>query len=131
MLPFNLYVYTRLAFDYDVVHQVQWGMLFTSIFIIIFAIGAGFYASYHYDNHDFNLNANRLGNFAGAALVVFSLIMANSHSEYQLWDRDFTYYFGIAGPCVIGLLVATGVTTGLCLMMPERVTVSIECCYQK
>ena len=131
MLPFNLYVYTRLAYDYDVVHQVQWGMLFTSIFIIIFAIGAGFYASYHYDNHDFNLNANRLGNFAGAALVVFSLIMSNSHSEYQLWDRDWKFYLGIAAPCIIGLLVATGVTTGLWLLAPERVTVSIECCYQK
>lgn len=130
MLPFNLYVYTRLAYHYDVVHNVEWAQLFTSIFIVIFAIAAGFCASYHYDDHDFNQNANRLGNFAGAALVVFSLIMANSNSEYQLWDRDWKFYFGVGAPCIMGLLIATGATTYLWLLAPERVTVSIECCYQ-
>lgn len=130
MMPFNLYVYTRLAYDYDVVHQVEWGKLFGSIFIVIIAIGAGFYASYHFDSHDFNLNANRLGNFAGAALVVFSLIMSNSNSDYQLWDRDWQFYFGVGAPCILGLVISTGITTGLWLLAPERVTVSIECCYQ-
>lgn len=130
MLPFNLYVYSHLTYEEDIMQEIEWGALFLSILIVIFAIGMGFYASYHYASHEFNLNANRLGNFAGVLLVIFSLIMSNSNSEYQLWDRDWTFYFGVAAPCVLGLVIATAVSTGLWLLTPERVTVSIECCYQ-
>lgn len=130
MMPFNLYVYTHFAYDKDILHQIQWGSLFLSIFIVILAIGLGFLASYHFRSHDFNLNANRLGNFAGFALVIFSLIMSNSNAEYQLWDRDWGFYLGVAAPCVLGLVIANGITTGLWLLAPERMTVSIECCYQ-
>lgn len=127
MLPFNLYVYSHLTYEDDIMKQIQWGALFFSIFIVIVAIGLGFYASYHYHSHEFNHNANRLGNFSGVLLVIFSLIMSNSNSQYQLWDRDWSFYFGVAAPCVLGLVIATAVSTGLWLLKPERVTVSIEC----
>lgn len=130
MLPFNLYVYTHFTYEEDVLYQIQWRSLILSILLVIAAIGLGFLASYHYNSHDFNLNANRLGNFAGVALVIYSLVMSNSNSEYQLWDRDWGFYLGVAAPCFLGLIIANGISTGLCLLAPERVTVSIECCYQ-
>jgi hypothetical protein len=54
-----------------------------------------------------------------------------SHSRAFLSrDRDSSFYFGVAGPCLVGLVLANIVTTVLRLQRPERVAVSIECCYQ-
>jgi hypothetical protein len=130
MLPFNLYVFTWLAYGHEIVQQINWVGLMGSIFMVIAAIGSGVFASSYFNSPEFNLKANRLGNFAGAALIVVSLIMANSNPDYQLWDRDWPFYFGVAMPCLLGLVVATGVTTCLCLQPPERVTVAIEVCFQ-
>jgi hypothetical protein len=130
MLPFNLYVFTWLAYGHEIVQQINWIGLMGSIFMVIAAIGSGVFASSYFNSPEFNLKANRLGNFAGAALIVVSLIMANSNPDYQLWDRDWPFYFGVAMPCLLGLVVATGVTTCLCLQPPERVTVAIEVCFQ-
>jgi len=98
MLPFNLYVYTYLTYEKEITKDIEWRSLYASIFIVIFAIIAGFFASYHFDNHDFNKKANRLGNFAGVVLIIYALIISNSSTEYQLWDRDWKFYLGVAMP---------------------------------
>ena len=57
--------------------------------------------------------------------------MTNTGSaDTKIWSRDWDFYVGVALPCLAGLLVANIVTTALNLLKPERVTVSVECCYQ-
>ena len=73
-----------------------------------------------------------MGNFAGIALVVFSATMSNSGGgdDAKIWERDWQFYVGVALPCVAGLVISNVITTMFGLKRPERVTVSIECCYQ-
>lgn len=47
-----------------------------------------------------------------------------------IWERDAKFYFGVAMPCVVALLLSNIMTTYAGLKKPERVTASIECCYQ-
>jgi len=130
MLPLNLLFYARFSFDDDVIGNLDWPALFISIGVVISAILLGLLASEKINSHNFNNNANRLGNFAGIALVVFSAYASSSDEDSALWSRDWTFYVGVSAPCVLGLLIANVVTTALQLKKPERVTVSIECCYQ-
>ncbi len=51
-------------------------------------------------------------------------------ADSRLWNREWKFYVGVALPCVLGLLFANIITSTLELKKPERVTVSIECCYQ-
>jgi len=69
---------------------------------------------------------------AGVALVLFSAVMSNSGSDSKLWNRSPKFYFGVAAPCILGLLIANVFTshTPMELKKPERVTTAIECCYQ-
>eukprot|EP00538_Stauroneis_constricta_P002632 CAMPEP_0119562810 /NCGR_PEP_ID=MMETSP1352-20130426/21638_1 /TAXON_ID=265584 /ORGANISM="Stauroneis constricta, Strain CCMP1120" /LENGTH=274 /DNA_ID=CAMNT_0007611299 /DNA_START=347 /DNA_END=1168 /DNA_ORIENTATION=- len=129
-LPVNLLIYAKMAYDDDVTASIDWNGLFFSLMIVISAIGLGLFASYHVNSHNFNLHANRLGNFSGIGLVLFSAILSNSDSDMQIWDRDWKFFVSVAAPCVLGLIVANLLTTGIALLRPERVTVSIECVYQ-
>jgi len=63
--------------------------------------------------------------------VVFSATMSNTGGgDARIWNRDWKFYVGVALPCVAGLAWANVLTTIFRLKRPERVTVSIECCYQ-
>lgn len=130
MLPINLLIYSKLAFDDDIVGSLDWKALFTSLFVVIGAIGFGLLASEKINSHNFNMHANRLGNFAGVALVVFSAVMSSSSENSRMWERPWKFYVGVSAPCVLGLLVANSLTSFLQLPKAERVTASIECCYQ-
>jgi predicted Na+-dependent transporter len=130
MLPLNLFIYARISYNDDIVSSLDWVALATALAIVIVAISSGLWASAHFHSHNFNLHANRLGNFAGVALVLFSAFMSNSDKDSRLWDRDWKFFVGVAFPCVAGLIIANLMSTGLGLLKPERVTVSIECCYQ-
>ena len=72
----------------------------------------------------------QLGNFAGICLVIFSGILSNSDSDSQLWERSWKFYVGVSAPCIVALIISNFVTTACGLLKPERVTVSIEGCYQ-
>ena len=62
---------------------------------------------------------------------MFSALMSNTGGEdYRIWNREWKFYVGVAIPCIAGLAVANIITTSFRLNKPERVTVSIECCYQ-
>lgn len=130
LLPFNLLMYARFAYGDDLADTLDWGSLAIALFLVIAAVCAGLYASALKNSLEFNLNANRLGNYAGLALIIFSAILTSSHKSARLWDRDASFYFGIAMPCVAALIVANFVTLALKLPNAEIVTISVESCYQ-
>lgn len=130
LLPANLLMYARFAYGDDLAETLDWESLAFAVLLVIAAVCAGLYASALMNSQTFNLNANRLGNYAGLILIIFSAIISNSHKSARLWDRDPSFYFGIAMPCVVALIVANVVTLVLRLPNAEIVTISIESCYQ-
>ena len=130
MLPLNLLFYTRFSYEDDVVSSLDWVSLFVALAVVISAIGLGLFASAKIRSHYFNKIANRCGNFAGLALVVFSATMSNTGGDSKLWEHHWTYYASVAAPCILGLIIANILTSFVQLAKPERVTVSVECCYQ-
>mmetsp|Transcript_16517 Transcript_16517/g.27486 ORF Transcript_16517/g.27486 Transcript_16517/m.27486 type:complete len:456 (-) Transcript_16517:183-1550(-) len=130
MLPLNLLLYTKYSYEDDVVSSLDWASLFTALAVVISAITLGLFASAKVKSHRFNKISNRCGNFSGLALVVFSAAMSNTGGDAKLWEHPWTYYVSVAAPCILGLIVANILTTFVGLKKPERVTTSIECCYQ-
>ena len=45
-------------------------------------------------------------------------------------DVTCEFYFGVAAPCITALVLSNLMTSHFDLKKPERVTSSIECCYQ-
>lgn len=130
-LPLNLVMYSRLTYDDDVVSQLNWGSLLTSLVVVMGAIAIGLVCSARVHSHRFNKVANKLGNVAGILLVVFSAVISSrGEGDSKIWNRSWHFYVGIALPCIFGLVIANIFTKSLRLIPPERVTVSIECCYQ-
>ena len=134
MLPFNLLIYTTLAYegaDEDVVQGIDWVALFVSLTIVILAISSGLFCSARVRSPVFNIYANRLGNLAGISLIVFSTILSTGRRSsggeetmgvVQLWTQRPLFYIGVATPCLIGLILANLATTFLLkLPSPERV----------
>mmetsp|Transcript_2712 Transcript_2712/g.3839 ORF Transcript_2712/g.3839 Transcript_2712/m.3839 type:complete len:310 (+) Transcript_2712:684-1613(+) len=131
MLPLNLLLYAKYSYEDDIVKNLDWASLFIALIVVIGAIGLGLFCSAKINSFKFNVIANKLGNFAGIALVIFSATMSNTGGgDARMWNRDAKFYFGVAAPCAIGLLISNIVSSMLKLKKPERVTVSIECCYQ-
>jgi predicted Na+-dependent transporter len=130
LLPFNLLMYARFAYGDDLADTLDWGSLAVALFVVIAAVCSGIYASALKNSHEFNLNANRLGNYAGLILIIFSAVLSSSHKNARLWDRDQSFYFGLAMPSIAALLVANAVTLVLKLPKAEVVTISVESCYQ-
>ena len=50
--------------------------------------------------------------------------------DTKLWNRSWKFYASAPMVILIGLTVSNVITTSLSMRKPERVTVSIECCYQ-
>lgn len=132
MLPLNLIFYSRYSYNDDVIAALDWASLFVALGIVIGAIALGLICSAKIHSHKFNNYANKVGNLAGIALVVFSATMSNQgkDGDNKIWNRDWQFYVGVAFPCVAGLFLSNVATTVFRLKKPERVTVSIECCYQ-
>jgi hypothetical protein len=130
MLPINLLIYTSGTYSNDVVKALDWFSLFLSLIVVIGGISAGVITSAWYNSTRFNLLANKLGNLAGIALVTFSAVVSSTGSESSLWSQDAVFYIGVAAPCLFGLLIATYLSTRFQLDKPERVSVSVESCYQ-
>jgi predicted Na+-dependent transporter len=130
VLPFNLLLYSRLAYGDDLADVVDWGSLAIAVLLVICAVSCGLLSSALMKSHDFNLNVNRLGNVAGTILIIFSAILSSSNENARIWDRDARFYCGIALPSFIALIVSNIVTLSLKLPHVEVVTISIESCYQ-
>lgn len=143
LLPANLLLYSYLAFgqstEQSVLHNVNWGTLLVSLLIVIVAIVTGLYASYRVKSQSwsstFRAWSNRCGSVSGIVLVVFSALISSFAEEGEdgesskVWERDWQFYAGVAFPCLAGLVLAN-VFSYYGFKDPERVTLSIECCYQ-
>lgn len=131
-LPMNLILYAKYSYNDDVISNVDWVSLFIALGVVIFAISLGLYSSATMHSPKFNIYCNRVGNMAGLALIIFSVVVSDSgeNNDNSLWDRDWKFYTGVSTPCVLGLALSNMISTYRNLQKPERVTVSVECCYQ-
>ena len=129
MLPLNIYLYTATTFDADVLATLNWSALFQSIIFVVSAVGLGLLASAKVNSHRFNLYANKLGNLAGLALILVSVLASTSGGGDQqvdqdvssVWDLGWKFYLGVATPCFLAVVVSTILSTALKLRPPERV----------
>uniref|UniRef100_A0A7R9WUT5 Uncharacterized protein n=1 Tax=Craspedostauros australis TaxID=1486917 RepID=A0A7R9WUT5_9STRA len=130
MLPVNLIIYTTSTYSSAVVKSLHWSTLFISLVVVIGGISTGLFCSAYYSSHRFNLLANKIGNVAGVSLVIFSASVSSSSNDSSLWDQDIEFYFGVAAPALLGVIIASYMATKFNLDKPERVAVSVEACYQ-
>lgn len=131
ILPVNLLIYAKYSYEDDIISQLDWKALFMALFVVISAIVIGLVCSYKIKSHEFNKRANQLGNAAGLILIVFSALVTNTgDADSKIWSRHWSFYVGVALPCVLGLIIANAIGTMCNLKPPERVTVAVECCYQ-
>lgn len=72
----------------------------------------------------------QFGSLAGISLVILSGVASSAIEGARIWNRDASFYVGVALPCVVALFISNIVTTLSGLKKPERVTSCIECCYQ-
>lgn len=127
----NLLFYTKFSYHADVLSNVDWTALFIALLIVIVAISAGLYCSSRSSSRKFNKLCNQIGNASGLLLIIFSATMTNSgNSDSKIWSRGWGFYIAVMLPCLGGLLISSAVATLLNLQRPERVTVSVEACYQ-
>mmetsp|Transcript_8908 Transcript_8908/g.18781 ORF Transcript_8908/g.18781 Transcript_8908/m.18781 type:complete len:391 (-) Transcript_8908:1313-2485(-) len=130
LMPANLLIYCKYAYDADVVESLDFNSLFIALSVVISAIGLGLFASGKIHSYRFNILANKVGNYAGVALVAFSALMSNSGGDNHFWNHTWQFYVGVMLPCLAGLLISNILTSFIKLDKPERVTLSVECCYQ-
>lgn len=131
MLPLNLVIYTWSTYSNEVVKSLDWFALFLSLIVVLGGITSGVLTSAWYNSTRFNLMANKLGNLAGLAMVVFSAAMSLTNKDGGgVWNQDATFYIGCALPAIVGVTLATFMATKLGLEKPERVSVAVEGCYQ-
>ena len=130
LMPLNLFIYARFSYDDDILATLDWNALVYALLIVILGIIGGLGATAYHNSPDFHLLMNRIGNAAGICLVIFSAIMSNTDADARIWNREWEFYVAVAIPCIVGLVVANIITSLLGLVTPERVAVSIECCYQ-
>lgn len=134
-LPLNLLIYANLAFSDNIISELKWGAMFLSLALVCLAIGLGLYGSYRSkkngaNSYRYQRICNKLGNASGICLVIFSFVISSLDPKGQIWNRSATFYLSIASPCLIGVIISTLISSSFKLPKPERVTVSVECCYQ-
>jgi predicted Na+-dependent transporter len=131
MLPTNLILYTRWTYSSAVVKSLDWSALFVSLIVVLGGISSGLLASAKQArNPNFHRRANLLGNLAGLSLITLSITVSSADHQASIWTEETSFYVGVATPAIIGLGVATYLTSRLSLEKPERVAVSVESCYQ-
>jgi len=138
MMPANLLLYTHFTYSSDVVQSLDWYALFISLAVVIGGIACGLVSSQYTKRHDsamttaeFHRRANLMGNVAGIALITLSVTVSSTggHSA-ALWDQPVAFYFGVAMPFLLGLSIATYMTSKFDLEKPERVAVCVEASFQ-
>jgi len=134
MLPLNLLLYAQLVFSEAVLKNIDWGVLFLSLGIVVGGILAGLFAAWKVDSVKFHKAANLTGNVAGLSLLIISFVVSQEDDDGggtpNVWHQSATFYIGVAIPCVIGLVIAIIVCIFLGVKKPELVAISVECCYQ-
>jgi len=122
LMPANLLLYSRFVYDADIVQNIDFNALFIALSMVISAIGLGLFASAKVHSYKFNILANKLGNYAGIALVIFSAVLANSGGgDTKIWNHEWQFYVGVMLPCLGALLLSNIFTSLILLQKPERV----------
>ena len=134
LMPINLLLYTKYAFEAadaengggggdEVVHSMDFISLFIALIVVISAIGLGLLASAKIHSYKFNIIANRMGNYAGVSLVVYSVFMSNAGGENSnsMWEHPWQFYVAVSLPCLAGIVIGSILTSFLNLKKPERV----------
>jgi len=132
-LPINLTIYATNAYSSDIIKSLDWASLYISLFVVIGAVLSGLILSARMQSIAFQKIGNLIGNLAGTGLVILSLWgLYSSQDELggDIWARDWKFYVGVASPFVLGLLLATSMACYLQFKKPERISFSVECCYQ-
>ena len=101
LMPLNLLLYCQYAYEADVVQSLDFNSLFIALTIVISAIGLGLGASAKVHSFRFNILANKIGNYAGVALVAYSALMSNTGGETQVWEHSWQFYVGVMLPCCV------------------------------
>jgi len=130
MLPVNLLIYASGSYSNEVVKSLNWFSLMLSLVVVIGGIAAGIGCSAWQNSTRFNLLANKAGNVAGVALVLFSALVSSTSQDASLLKQSAKFYIGVALPALIGVCLATFFATKAQLEKPERVAVAVESCYQ-
>lgn len=144
-LPMNLYIYSYAAYNdqstasgEDVLASIDFAGIFLSLGIVIAAIGTGIFCSWKVDTPNWHKISYLGGNVSGIALIVWSTFLSfypydenkPTSDEVIGEEQEHVYYLAIALPCILGLIAASAISTAIRLPKPERLTTSVECCYQ-
>lgn len=145
LLPANLLLYSNAVYGFgstnpdgmeggNVLSSLDLTSLFISIGVVLAATVTGLFASYKAKSRVFSRRANRFGSLSGLALVVVSIIITatggGAGAGGRLWTQPWSFYVGVAAPCVLGLGLSVALSLCARLARPEIVTVGIEVCYQ-
>jgi hypothetical protein len=135
-----LFLYSWLAYtvlgsgeEVDIIDSLDFGAIFISLGVVMTAILLGLYCGYRWDNATFHKRANMFGSFCGISLILFSLFLGSGgggDTDANFWSFDWSFYVGVAFPCVVGMALANIIARSAKLSRPETVAISIECCYQ-
>jgi predicted Na+-dependent transporter len=128
-LPANLLLYSYAAYGFSgensVLKNVSFPRLFISIAIVIAAIVSGLYASYKINTPRFHRMCNTMGTISGIALIVFSAVFSSNKGESKPWNQPWSFYVGVASPCIVGLILSNILCYLAKLNKPEIVTGTI------
>jgi len=137
LLPANLLLYAHAAYgsysqgEHSPLKSIDFVSLLVSLVIVIGAILLGLFVSYKQNSARFREISNKVGSVAGITLIIFSAIfLPRDNDGPRPWQQDWTFFVGVGGPCVGGLIIANVVARFLRLKSPETVTIAVECCYQ-
>ena len=127
-LPINVLIYLKLSYpSEESAVSLDWGGLFTSLAVVVVGIIWGLFLGSKKPRWRGKLNA--AGNASGVALVLLGFFFS-SNSSAPIWARTSDFYFGIAMPCVFGLLLSLAFSKLCGLPKPHCLSVTIETCYQ-
>jgi len=136
MLPANLLLYSWLAYGNDgeesLLEALDFESIFISLGIVLAAIISGLACGYRWDNARFHEVSNKLGSISGLCLILFGLFVSSGgeDTESNILTLGWSFYIGVAFPCLVGIALANIISRSLRLSPPETVAISIECCYQ-
>lgn len=119
MLPLNVFIYSRLQYGANILNTLDWPSLGISLAAVISAILLGLFSSYKYDNQKFRNLANKIGNFFGVALLVFSYLAPEE--RVNIFGRPLIFYVATPLPILLGLIASVIISSLFKLEKPERV----------
>jgi len=127
-LPLNIYIYSQAAYGSDVLNSLDWAGLAISLTVVMVSIGSGLFLSWLINTVKFRTMANLVGNIAGVAIIIYSVVAPEETTK--LTGRPWYFYVATPLPIVLGLIFSVFISSYAQLKKPERVTVAVECCYQ-